>query len=278
MDTDNLDIDAEFDTLLSRVRQKQYFAFSRFGDGEVRVLKEQSFTCPEWQLSGSKAIAFRQALADSLFYQHPDYLVGIPCSCREHVDRYRAYLLDNFDLSQTQLTFAALFVNAMYRRLQRELVPELKAYPVVLIANENTRLDCFQKHGFNVKQFFPVPNNAWLSFDQIVGKIIQYLDTHHLTDHLFLLSAGPVANIIIPALHKRHPQNTYLDIGSSLNAQLGLPQGARNYLQPLGWKRLARCVWHQPTKPGQISCSSLDKGKAYRLLLRLRALATYPIA
>ena len=278
METPNLDMDAEFDQLLTRVRQRRYFAFSRFNDGEVRVLMDQSFTCPEWQLSGDKAAHFRQALADSLRYQHPDYLVGIPCSCRESVDRFRNYLRENFDLSQTQLTFANLFVNAMYRRLQRELVPELKAYPVVLIANENTRLDCFQKHGFNVKQFFPVPGNAWMSFDQTVDKITQYADTHCLTDHLFLVGAGPVANIIIPALHKRHPQNTFLDIGSSLNSQLGLPQGARNYLQPLGWKRLARCVWHQPTKPGQISCSSLDKGKAYRLLLRLRALATYPMA
>ena len=79
----NLDIEHEFEDLLNRMKKGKFFAFSRFGDGEVHTLSGHQFACAQWQLTGSKVEAFRCVLAESLYYQHPDYILGIPCSCNK---------------------------------------------------------------------------------------------------------------------------------------------------------------------------------------------------
>ena len=146
----NLDISIEFNDLLKRVRQGQFFALSRFGDGEICVIQDGVFRCAQWQMTAQEASAFRDALVASLCYQHPDYMIGIPCSCRENIDGYRAYLEKNFDLSASRLTFGSLFVNAMYRRVQSELLPAFKSYPIILVANAQSDLTYFSAQGFRV--------------------------------------------------------------------------------------------------------------------------------
>lgn len=274
MEDYNLDIEHEFDAMLKRLKRREFFAFSRFNDGEMHVLKNQQFTCEQWQLTGDKASAFKQALAQSLCYQHPDYIIGIPCSCREDTDQFRDYLFSNFELNTSQMTFSTLFVNAMHRRLQNDFIPAMTDYPIILVANEKSNLTHFKKCGFDVKHFVPVSHNAWQNYKTITKSIQHYTQSKKPIKHLFLFSAGPVANILIPAIHKTHPENTYIDIGSSLDQQLGLPKGTRNYLQPHGWKKLARCVWHRPTRRNQITCSSISKSRTYRAYLKLRAILT----
>ena len=274
MHTPNLDISNEFDKILTRVKNGKHFSFTRFGDGELHIVKHGEFKCQQWNISGDNSQAFRNALHHSLTYSHPDYFIGLPCSCREHADQFRAYLFNNFDLNSDQLTFSALFVNAMYKRLQEELIPVIKTYPIFLIANERSKINVFKKQGFNLTAFIPVPENAWKVHQEIEKRVLETIDKQQINHHIFLISAGPVANTLIPILHDRYPNNTYIDIGSSLDQQLDLPHGSRNYLQPHGWKKLARCVWHHPTRKNQITCSSLDKSKAYRAYLKLRALLT----
>ena len=274
MQDPNLDIEHEFDSMLNRLKNNEYFAFSRFNDGEVQTLMNIDFTCKQWQLTGNETVAFRQALAQSLCYQHPDYIIGIPCSCRENIDGFRKHLMENYPLHNTRKTFGALFVNAMHKRLQNEFIPAMTKYPIILVANEKANLTHFKKCGFDVKHFVPISHNAWQNYRSITKSVQRYTQSNNPENHLFLVSAGPVANVIIPAIHKDHPKNTYIDIGSSIDQQLGLPQGARNYLKASGWKKLARCIWHQPTRKNQINCSSKNKSKLERAFLKLRVLIT----
>jgi hypothetical protein len=274
MQDPNLDIEHEFDSMLNRLKNNEYFAFSRFNDGEVQTLMNIDFTCKQWQLTGNETVAFRQALAQSLCYQHPDYIVGIPCSCREDIDGFRKHLMENYPLHNTRKTFGALFVNAMHKRLQNEFIPAMTKYPIILVANEKVNLTHFKKCGFDVKHFVPISHNAWQNFETITKSVQRYTESNNPKKHLFLFSAGPVANILIPAIHKTHPENTYIDIGSCIDRQLGLPEGARNYLKTSGWKKLAHCIWHHPTRKNQISCSSYSKTKWQRMLLRLSAIAS----
>lgn len=276
MHTQNLDIDHEFDKMLDRIKSGKHFSFTRFGDGEIHVIKNKKFKCAQWTLSGDEAEinAFREAMQHSLTFHSPNYFIGLPCSCREDTDQFRDYLFSNFELNTSQMTFSALFVNAMYRRLQKELIPILKTHPIALIANDKCNIKHFKEQGFQLNTFFPVPDNAWKAHHQIGRHILDEMKIRNTKNHIFLISAGPVANTLIPILHSAHPENTYIDIGSSLDQQLGLPKGTRNYLQPHGWKKLARCIWHQPTHRHQVTCSSIDKSRVYRTYLKLRALLT----
>ena len=270
----NLDIENEFDDLLNRLKNRKYFAFSRFGDGEVHTLSGHQFACAQWQLVGPKVEAFRCVLAECLHYQHPDYILGIPCSCNEQVDGFRKYLMDNYPVHNIRKTFSGLFVNAMYKRLQNEFIPAMTKYPIILVANEKADLAHFKKCGFRVKHFVPISLNAWQHYEDIVESVKRYTLSTNPKNHLFLFSAGPVANILISAIHKMHPENTFIDIGSCIDHQLGLMDGDRSYLKKTSWKKLARCIWHQPTRKNQINCSSKNKSKLERAFLKLRVLIT----
>lgn len=269
-------IDIEFDMLLEKLKHKHFFALSRFNDGEMHVIKKAHFSSigagKQWQLSQDAYDEFRKSLAESLTYNHKNYYVGLPCGCCESLDGFRAHLRDEFNLSETNQTFATLFTNAMYQRVQKELIPQMKQYPIVLITNEETDIKSLENQGFNIKKFFPIPMNAWQKHDLILQEILGYIKENNTKNHLFLFCAGPVSNVLIHQIHHLHPHNTYIDFGSSMDKELGLKDSARNYLSAFGWKKLAKCYWDYPTQKNQISCYSKDKTKLYRFWLKIRAL------
>ena len=126
----------------------------------------------------------------------------------------------------------------MYKRLQNEFIPAMTKYPVILVANEKADQAHFKKHGFKVKHSVPISLNAWQHYEDIVESEQRYTVRTNPKNHLFLFSAGPVANILIPAIHKMHPENTFIDIGSCIDRQLGLMDGDRSYLKKPAGKSL----------------------------------------
>jgi hypothetical protein len=67
------------------------------------------------------------------------------------------------------------------------------------------------------------------------------IDEFNITDHVFLFAAGPFANILTYELWKYNRNNTYIDIGSTLDKYLGLKL-TRGYLQ--GAPTLTKkCIW-----------------------------------
>ncbi len=268
----NLIIDQEFDKLLGKLISKEFFAFARFNDGEMHVIKNKNFKCKQWQVSKKSLDDFSKLLWNSLRYKHDNYYIGLPCGCCEPLDGFRQHINQHFDLSKTNQTFATLFTNAMYKRVKCELLPVIKEYPIILIANKKTSLKSLDKQGFNVKKFFPVPMNAWQQHDVLLNDILEYAKNNRIKNHLFLFCAGPVSNILIHQIHKIHPENTYIDFGSSIDKELSLKRSDRNYLKLFGWKKFAKCYWHSPTEQNQISCFSKDKNYWYRFWLKICAL------
>ena len=70
------------------------------------------------------------------------------------------------------------------------------------------------------------------------------------TNHLFLFSAASLSNLLIHELYKEFPNNTYLDVGSTLNPLLGLDgwKGSRGYLRGYWLKQpdaysSKECIW-----------------------------------
>ena len=62
-----------------------------------------------------------------------------------------------------------------------------------------------------------------------------------LEDVVFLISAGPFANILVQQLNEHNKNNTYIDLGSVLDKHLSLP-ATRKYLN--GGPTLNKtCIW-----------------------------------
>ena len=79
----------------------------------------------------------------------------------------------------------------------------------------------------------------------ILEDIRNFITNDNITDHLFLFCAGPFGNILTQTLFDHCQENTYIDIGSTLNTfLLGNAGKNRGYLRGEG--SLGKiCTWSQ---------------------------------
>ena len=207
----NKHMNQELDSFIEKIKNHQHFALSRFGDGEIHVIKNNKFHCSQWQFDGEKT--FRKALTDCLNYQHESVFYGIPCGCIEKTHQFRDYLFNEFSLDYKNLTFATIFNHSMYLKTLTEFIPHFKKYTIILVASEQANPQILTRNGHLIEQFFPLQKNAWKNHQELVEKMLNYAEKTQPKNKLFLFSAGPLSNVAISQLHQKHPENTYIDIG-----------------------------------------------------------------
>jgi len=79
-----------------------------------------------------------------------------------------------------------------------------------LVTHKNTNLENLP---FKVEKFYPIDYNAWIVNKDLPYQILE----QNLKDKLFLFAAGSFANILVHKLWSNNKNNTYLDVGSTLN-------------------------------------------------------------
>tara|TARA_R100000005_G_scaffold64407_1_gene33554 strand:+ start:102 stop:536 length:435 start_codon:yes stop_codon:yes gene_type:complete len=117
-------------------------------------------------------------------------------------------------ITNDNILFANLLVNANFRKFATYLMKLDR--DVVLIANEK---------GYDKEYPFNVVDALWVSEECIewynnykleILAMIKDISKRH-KDTLFLVSAGPMANIMVDKLYESNPNNTYIDVGSPLD-------------------------------------------------------------
>jgi len=219
-----------------KLESGERFAFSRFGDGEwLAIQKKPIPEFKEWTVyqTGEPYETAHRLLVQSFTYQHSNYHVGILCTCclgNLHTQMRRAS-----GQPEKNLTFANLFVNANFDYYRETIIPTIGQRRVVVIANEASVPD---RLPFPIAQFYPIPDNAWVSALTYIDQI----DAGAHTDSVFLLSGGAFASIAVQQLWERNQSNVYLDVGSSLDFWLRPNPTHRNYLYDTTF-RTRVCTW-----------------------------------
>jgi len=224
-----------------KLMEKQPFVFSKYADGEYKILKNEGITnCDNWTFSPEKHKKEQSLLLESFKYNHEDYIVGISCPCcqpMEHVQWMR-------DTATTKnLTWANLFVNSNYDYFMSEIVPIFKNWDgeCFLFANEEGRTKTLP---FEVTKYFGLNMKAWqepfLSHWISIGE----KRAKETKGALFLFAGGPLGNILSYKLHKTNPDNTYIDIGSTISPWVVGKN--RDYHHGSNY-RTQKCSWDQKT-------------------------------
>ena len=223
MITDSFENDLRF--FEEKIKNDETFALTRFGDGEYKIINNESIDLlakKEFKYDGETQL--RLELIDSFTYNAPNYYVGIACACcagNELFNSMKKYA----EVPQQQLTWANIFVNGNFKYFKINFVDALKTKKVNLIApGDHSKLN------FPIERSFIVGPNAWVEQADLKDRLIRIVDEYKIRGEIFLFCAGPFANILCHQLYKIYPQNTYIDIGSVFNIELGIGAN-RKYLK-----------------------------------------------
>jgi hypothetical protein len=205
---------SDIENLFDLIKNKKKFAFSKYADGEYKILINQPITnCDGWKFDPKKNLDEQKLLSDSFKYEHEDYYVGISCPCcqpKKHVDWMRK------NVGSKNVTWANLFVNSNYDFFVDNFFPEFNNWDgsVILFANEN---GINNKLPFKVDKYIPLKLESWKNphLEELINLSKNISDEKE--GQLFLFSAGPLGNMLSYTLHLHNKNNTYIDIGSTIN-------------------------------------------------------------
>jgi hypothetical protein len=210
------DFKKDIDLIKDSILNKKKFAFSKYADGERYILNSIKITNIDfWTFNPQTDSLFFNMLDESFRYKDSGYYIGISCPC---CDEYSYnWFNNNKGSDESNTTFANIFVNGNYETFKNELIPTFNTYDrIVLVANKKSNLENI-KNVLNFTDFFGIGDEAFKTDLDLPEKILNYMEKENIIDSLFLFCAGPMGNILSHKLWQNNKNNTYIDIGSTLN-------------------------------------------------------------
>lgn len=209
--------DSDFDFFWDKINSNENFTFARYADGEILLMKgltvgsnTQAYNVDKWS-SGNGISKVGKELLNSMNHQEDNYYYAISSKTDNPSDY--SFLVNNIKNTQN-LTFVNLWINNNYNR-SKEKYQSLKR-PVNMICNENAKIENFP---FPIKSLTYFPNDCINFWEKNSDKYLRdlYEKFSNVEDNLFFISCGPVSEIIIDYLYRAFPNNTYIDVGSSID-------------------------------------------------------------
>lgn len=218
-----------YDMLASKKR----FSFSKYADGEWSIMCGKYINNKEFSFSIFDRF-YKNKLIESFKFKDKNYFVGISCYCCQGENYFK--MKEFSEQTEENLTFANVFVNSNYEYYKKNFIEEYKKWDVILVANKNSKIDGLP---FKLHKFYPVGFSAWKKDYSIIDKIKQ----EKYSGKLFLFACGPLGNLLAHQLWADNKNNTYLDIGSTLNPWLESEGFKRDYYKTDGENSKRICIW-----------------------------------
>lgn len=229
----NRSFKGDFHRILQLMKDKKSFAFNRFSDGELFIFQNKELILGDnlikigetsrpgpYQKVDFKHFDpnshqfYRDRLVDAFKHKQPHYYKGLSCRCCVGDQNFQWQLeFIEADSEDNDLTWANLLLNGNYNLCINELFPLFHTYPMVVICNESASLDALP----SLVKDFRVGYNAMINDYHVIEDIKQWIHQHRATGHLFLFSASSFSKMAIHQLFEEFPDNTFIDIGTTLN-------------------------------------------------------------
>ena len=154
-------------------------------------------------------------LMESFLHKQHNYFKGIGCPCCNG-NEYKNRQLEMAGGDSDDLTWANLWVNGNYPPFITMVLPELYNHDCVMICHKDAKI---KKLPF-VKKDFRVGYNAMVNDLSVIDEIDSWITENKIEGKVFLFSASSFTNIAVYKLYKKHPKNTFIDIGTCLTPKV----------------------------------------------------------
>jgi hypothetical protein len=200
-----------FDYFLNKIKNGENFALSRFADGEFYVLENIPLTnIDNWTFRTGSILC--QHLNDSLKMIQTNFFYGISgLTDNESMCNYYYSKIVNHH----NITYANVFVNQNFVKWA-EFLNQYDNNCVLIGSSVPTNGKIGKVNIVETVVIDQYLVNIWDSKYQDYFDIITKIGKKY-TNTLFLISAGPLSCIFIQKLYEANPNNTYIDVGSSID-------------------------------------------------------------
>ena len=248
------DFREHFFMLYNKLKNGENFAFSRFSDGELRIMQNQELVLGDNYYKIGDSINggtyypedrknvnpkthphIPKKLMEAYKFKKHNYYVGLSCRCCVGEVDFQQ-MIDWRGGDDEFLTWSNLWVNGNYDLFRQYMIPEFSNHKIVYILNENANLAGLP---FNVVKDFRIGENCIVNEFNKHEEATKWIEENNIKNHVFLFSASSLSNFMIYELYKKYDENTYIDIGTTLNIELGM-KGIRGYLTGRNKKI---CIW-----------------------------------
>lgn len=261
----NKTFEGDFTAINNMLIEGENFSFARFSDGEVFMMQGQEIVmaADHCKVKGqvhrmayaeddhkhfdpSQHDFYRQKLVDAFVHRQHNYIKGISCRCcigQKDFDWQLDLIKQGYDdIDQEHLSWSNLMINANYFRFIKEMTPVFKTRKIVFTVNKNASL---AELGFDIVKDFRVGKNCIVNDYGLIDTMEKWIGENDIKNHLFLFAASSLSNMAIHRLYNKYPENTYMDIGSSLNPFMPGIGSRRNYMRQINTGRInyKKCVW-----------------------------------
>ena len=230
----------DFNNMLAKIKSGEHFAFTRFSDGELYILQNRKVVIEtnkcflregqhagHWGDEEHKSFvpeedqSLREHLMKCFTHKQDNYFKGICTKQDIGLKDYSWQFENGISKTDEDLTFANLLINGNYINFITNMIPAIynKGYQIVYVCNNKANLNNFP---LNLKKDFRVGSNCHTNDVHLIDEMCQWVHENNIKNHLFLFSAASLSNLLIYELYKRFPNNTYMDVGSTLNPVLAL--------------------------------------------------------
>jgi len=184
-------VDKELQIIYNKIKNKENFAFVRFGDGEHNIIKNVSCNRKGFKFDKTRDSVFRQELIESLKFEDENYYKGLDCSGKN-------------------IFSPRVFVNQNYLDFLKNFNPLFEG--CTFVGNIKGRKENLP---FKPYSYMAIKNNVWKDIDAQLIEIALAYWLHDKKQHIVLVAGGVWANVFIYNLYLRNPNNIYIDVGST---------------------------------------------------------------
>ena len=238
------DFNKELYYFLDKIKKRENFSLSRWGDGELMILEGKYIDLRNvkngefrYDPKVSEYNSIRDQLIRSYEYNDIGYYIGVACSCCVGLDKYY-YMKKLSKQKEENLTWANIFVNSNYNNYIVDYSKEYMVRDIVMVVNHKANTD---RLPFKIRKRFDVGVDAWNLNRNIIQDIKAFINDNDVKDNIFLIAAGPLANILTYELWKFNKNNTYIDVGSVHDIQMNLPPTRGYQMGAITLQK--KCVW-----------------------------------
>lgn len=257
----------EFYYFLDKFKKKENYTLLRFSDGEMFLLQNKQVLLTPDRVNVEGVIdsndgfysnknprpkydqksfipsihsEFRDFLTESFLFKNHNYYIGLSCRCcvgDENFDWQLKLLGGDGDT----LTWSNVLLNSNYPLFLNEFYPEIQKRGAYVICNEQANLNNLNW----VKGDFRVGTDIFDNFKEYISKIKNFIHDNNIQNEVFLFSASSLSNVLQFELFKDFPNNTYIDIGTTLSHEFHVPVN-RGYIYDYfngNTGNLQTCIW-----------------------------------